>query len=67
LLEQYNSTYLKFFQLQRKDEICLSVICSENRKNERNSLWLNPKGGKNGKSAAKPQIEESSTTIENTI
>ena len=41
--------------------------CSENRKNERNDLWLNPKGYKNGKSAAKPRIEESSETIENIV
>ena len=61
------NTYLKFFQLQRRDEICSSVICSENRKNERNDLWLNPKGYKNGKSAAKPRIEESSETIESIV
>ena len=58
------NTNLKLFQLQRKDEICLSVNCRETRKNERDDLWLNPKGYKNGKSAAKLRIEESSETIE---
>ena len=38
--------------------------CSESRKNWRNSLWLNPKGSKNGESAAKPRTEVGSETIE---
>ena len=70
LLNCWNSilimnTNLKLFQLQRKDEISLSVNCRETRKkNERDDLWLNPKGYENGESAAKPRTEEGSETIE---
>ena len=41
--------------------------CREIRKKQLDDLWLNPKGYKNGKSAAKPRIEEGSETIESVL
>lgn len=37
--------------------------CCESRKNDIDSIWLNPKCRNNGSSAAYPRTEDCSTTI----
>lgn len=54
---------LKLVELQRKDEISLSVNGGESEENLLDGIRLNPKYYENGQSAAKPRIEEGSTTI----
>ena len=47
---------------QHKDEICLSAMAVKTEKKSLNGTWLNPKCFYSGQSAAKPRIEEGSTT-----
>ena len=54
---------LKPFELQHSHEIWTSAICDESRKNRMDDARLNPKHRKNGQSATKARIEQSSTTI----
>ena len=54
---------LKQLTLQHKDEIYLGVNAAKAERSLVDGARLNPKHYNNGQSAAKPRIEEGSTTI----